>query len=172
MNVHPGRGIAAALLAAGLVAGLPRAAAGDEATSGSFRFLNSFVRDYVTFEHAGRTITGGPLRGTVTVTESSGGPFVEGESGLVACLVHAKRSEAGLDLEAPCTHTDPSGDQWYVLATRKAGDTEAGGGGAGRRALLGGTGKYAGVTGSCTYSTSYLTEQRSVSRSRCEWTRP
>ena len=172
MKTHPGRGIAAVLVAAGLVAGVPRAAAADEATSGSFSFLNSFVRDYVTFEHAGRTITGGPLRGTVTVTASSGGPFVEGESGLVACLVHAKRSEAGLDLEAPCTHTDPSGDQWYVLATRKAGDTEAGGGGAGHRDLLGGTGKYAGVTGSCTYSTSYLTEKRSVSRSRCEWTRP
>ena len=172
MKAHTGRGIAAALVALAVVAGAPRGAVADEATSGSFSFLNSFVRDYVTFEHAGRTITGGPLHGTVTVTESSGGPFVEGESGLVACLVHAKKSEAGLDLEAPCTHTDPSGEQWYVLATREAGDTEAGGGGAGRRVLLGGTGKYAGVSGSCTYSTSYLAEGRSVSRSRCEWTRP
>ena len=171
MKVHPGRGIAVALLAVGVAAGAPRGAAADEATSGSFSFLSSFVRDYVTFEHAGRTISGGPLRGTVTVTGSSGGPFVEGESGLVACLVHATESEAGLDLEAPCTHTDPSGEQWYVLATRRAGDTEAGGGGAGHRELLGGTGKYAGVTGSCTYRTSYLEENRSVSRSQCEWTR-
>ena len=172
MKSHPGRGIAVALLAVGVAAGAPRGAAADEATSGSFSFLSSFVRDYLTFEHAGRTITGGTLHGTVTVTASSGGPFVEGESGLVACLVHAKESGDGLDLEAPCTHTDPSGEQWYVLATRQAGDTEAGGGGAGRRELLGGTGKYAGVTGSCAYRTSYLEEKRSVSLSQCEWTRP
>ena len=169
MNMRLGKGIAAVLVAAGVAAGTPQGAAADEATSGSFHYLNSFTRDYTTFEHAGRTLIGGPLHGTVTVTESSGGPFVEGESGLVACLVYAKRSDAGLDLEAPCTHTYPSGDQWYVLATRKAGDTESGGGGQGRRELLGGTGKYAGVTGSCTYTTSYLEENRSVSRSHCEW---
>ena len=51
--------------------------------SGPFYLVNSFVRDYVTFDHAGGTVTGSTLRGTTTVTASSGGPFVEGESSLV-----------------------------------------------------------------------------------------
>ena len=161
-------GIAVALVAAPAVL----CAAQTAAASGSFGFINSFVRDYTTLEHAGRVITGGPLHGTFTVIESSGGPFVAGESGLTTCLVYAKKSDAGLDLEAPCTNTDPSGDKWFMLSARKAGDIEAGGGGKGRRELLGGTGKYAGVTGSCTYTASYLAENRHVSTAACEWRKP
>ena len=43
--------------------------------SGSFSYVASLVYDYTTLEHAGQTFTGGPLHGTVTVTESSGGPM-------------------------------------------------------------------------------------------------
>lgn len=140
--------------------------------SGTVELVTSFVRDYVSFDHAGGTVTGGILRGTTTVTGSSGGPFALGESNLVVCLVYATKTDAGMDLEAPCTNTDASGDTWFWRARRTAGDTEAGGGGEGLRELLGGTGKYAGVSGTCTYSTRYLAENRSVSVASCEWRTP
>ena len=46
-----------------------------------------------------------------------------------------------------------------------------GGGGEGRWQLMGGTGKYAGVTGTCTYDTSYLTQDRVVTEGECAWER-
>ena len=130
------------------------------------------MRDHVTFDHAGQTVTGGTLRGTTTVTGSTGGLFVEGESHLVVCVFYGTTTDAGVDLEAPCTNTDPSGDTWFWMARRAAGDTEVGGGGEGRRALLGGTGKYVGVSGTCRYSTRYLAEDRIVSMTRCQWREP
>ena len=145
------------------------AAAGE---SGTVELVTSFVRDYVTFDHAGGTVTGGILRGTTTVTGSSGDPFAEGESNLVVCLVYAKKTDAGMDLETPCTNTDTSGDTWFWIARRTAGDTEAGGGGEGQRELVGGTGKYVGVSGACTYSARYLADNRSVSVASCEWRKP
>ena len=77
----------------------------------------------------------------------------------------------GVSLEAPCTTTDESGDRWYTLSQRSAGDTATGGGGEGRWELMGGTGKYAGVTGTCTYNTSYLTQDRVVTEGKCAWER-
>ena len=81
----------------------------------------SLVYDYTTLEHAEQTFTGGPLHGTVTVVESSGGPFAEGQSSATTCFVYSRRSEAGLDLETPCTNTDASGERWFVMAVRKGG---------------------------------------------------
>ncbi len=84
--------------------------------------------------------------------------------------IGVKHSE-GVNLEAPCTTTDGSGDRWYTLSNRSDGDTAAGGGGDGRWQLMGGTGKYAGVTGTCTYDTSYLTQERVVTEAKCAWER-
>ncbi|MXX90540.1 MAG: hypothetical protein F4213_02095 [Boseongicola sp. SB0677_bin_26] len=146
------------------------AMAAGEDEGGTFELVTSFVREHVTIEHAGRSVTGGSMRGTNTVTRSDGGPFVEGESNVVECVIYATRTEAGLDLEAPCTNTDSSGDTWFWIARRTAGDMEVGG--EGRRELLGGTGRYAGVRGTCTYSTRYLTESEIVSVAGCKWLRP
>lgn len=138
----------AALLA--LCAGQP---AGAE-ESGSFEIVENYVHDYTTLEHAGRTITAGPVEGTATVLKSSGAPFAEGGNWRIACVAYARSSDAGLDLEAPCTLTAESGDTVYLLAERRAGDVAAGGGGRGVQRILGGTGRYAGVTGECPYTTT------------------
>jgi len=167
---RPFRRIAAAFIAASALTCFAGAATAGE--SGSFTLLNSFVRDYTVLEHAGETITGGPLQGTATVIESSGGPFADGAHYRLTCVVYARRSDAGLDLEAPCTHTDREGDEWYVVAIRRAGDTEVGGGGQGVRRILGGMGKYAGVTGKCPYTTSYMPDDWAVSTAVCEWQKP
>ena len=163
------RSTARMILASGMLYAAQAVAGGE---SGSFRYVASLVHDYTTLEHAGQTVTGGPLHGTFTVTGSSGGPFAEGQNAVAACFVYSTKSEAGMDLETPCTNTDASGERWFLMATRKAGDVQVGGGGEGRQELMGGTGKYAGLSGACTYTASYLSEDLVVSQGRCEWRKP
>ncbi len=140
--------------------------------SGSFELQESYVHDYTTMQHAGTTITGGPLRGTGVIARSSGGLFPEGGSYGITCLVYAKKSKKGLDLEAPCTFTDSSGDMFYLMAIRRAGVIQVGGGGQGVQRIVGGTGKYAGVTGACPYVTTYLPDKWLVSKATCKWQKP
>ena len=168
MRVLSARVVAVLALASSVACAAPLAAG----ESGEFAFLVSVVHDYTVLEHAGQTITGGPLEGTGAVVESSGAPFAEGANYRVRCVVYSKKSEAGLDLEAPCAFTDAGGDSWYAVAERRAGDVEAGGGGHGNQRIVGGTGKYAGVAGNCPYTTGYLPDNWLVSTSTCEWRKP
>ena len=159
---------AVAVLAAMMMMVAAQAAMADE--SGTFRSLRSYHYDYLTIDHGGRTFTGGVITGTGTVIESSGGPFMEGTNRYSECLVFSSRSERSLSLQAPCVDTDTSGDILYSRAVREAGDVSAGGGGAGVWELLGGTGKYAGVTGTCSYETEYL-EDVLVTIADCTWSK-
>ena len=163
------RGIAATAFAAMVISGAAQTAAADE--SGSFTALASLVADYTMIEHAGGAIVGGGSAGTNTILETSGGPFAAGEHSHVTCVVYGKRSAAGLALEAPCTSTVAAGDKFYLMSKRSSGGVEAGAGGAGSLELMGGTGKFAGVTGTCTYETAYLAEGRVVTMSDCKWQR-
>ena len=79
---------------------------------------------------------------------------------------------AGLDLEAPCTSTDSSGDKIFSVSKRKIGEAIPAGGGTGKSETQGGTGKYAGITGSCTYKVETLSANRIVSISKCQWQKP
>lgn len=168
MKVLSGK-MAAVLAAAASIACAAPLAAGE---SGSFDMLTSYVHGYTTVEYAGRTVRGGPLDGTGTILETSGGPFAEGMNYRISCVVYSKESDAGLDLEAPCAFTDSEGDTWYAASKRRAGDVEVGGGGRGSQEIDGGTGRYAGVTGSCRYTTSYLPDGWLVSQRSCEWRKP
>ena len=166
------RGITAFALVA-MLAELPmgvRSAGAEE--SGSFRALRSYARDYTSIEQGEARITAGTLIGTSTVLQSSGEPFVEGANQLATCLVYAKTSTAGADIESRCTATDGSGDSWFVAGKRTAGNMRDGGGGEGHFDLTGGTGKFAGVTGRCTYINTYLPETHVVSTVECNWRRP
>ncbi len=153
--------VAGALLAAPAYAG-----------SGSYRMLAAFERDYTTVIHGDSTYTAGTLSGSTTVLESSGAPFVENSHSTVECLVYLRRSAEGFDLEAPCIETDADGDELHGMSVRKAGDIDEGGGGKGRRVFTGGTGKYAGISGTCGYDTHYLPGDRLVSFYDCEWKTP
>lgn len=168
MKIRPGKVAALVAVVAGSACAGPPAAG----ESGSFSFIESAVHDYTVLEFADQTITGGPLEGTATIVKSGGGPFAEGGNFRATCFIYAKRSEAGIALEAPCAFTDSDGDAWYAMAKRQAGDVTVGGGGQGSQRLVGGTGKYAGVTGNCPYTTSYLPDNWVVSVSTCEWRRP
>ena len=143
------------------------------AESGTFRSIITYLHSYTTFEFADQTITGGALEGVSTIIESSGGPFVVGAHSRITCMVYAKQSEAGLELESPCVTINAMGDKQFTLGKRTLGDIGgAGQGGEGRGQLLGGTGKLAGVTGSCSYETEYLADNWIVVMSECAWERP
>lgn len=138
---------------------------------GTFSIIRSYARTHATLEHAAGTISAGSLEGTITTLASSGEPFTQGDHGLISCLFYATSTAEGVSIEAPCTITDGSGDRWYTMSRRDAGDMASGGGGEGRLELMGGTGKYAGVTGTCTYEASYLTQGVVVSDGECTWER-
>ena len=162
----------AAKMAAALVAGagmLSTAYAATAEESGSVRLIRTYVQDYTTIEHGDARYTGGPLEGSVTILESSGGPFVAGTHERITCVVYAKSSEAGIDLDAPCTMTAPSGDMWYTHSKRRSGNVETGGGGPGTMEILGGTGVYAGIRGSCTYDVGYLPDGWVAMIADCTW---
>ena len=163
------RGIAAALVAAmGILCGAPGAFAQE---SGSFSVIATYVRDLTMVEHAEGTYFGGSLEGSTTTLASSGEPFIEGGHSLSTCVVFGKRSAGGLDLETACTLTNASGDTLYLLAERRAGDVDAGGGGQGQLELTGGTGVYVGLAGRCTYETEYLANNQVITTTDCTWHR-
>ena len=140
------------------------------ADSGTFEYISSFTSHYITFDHGDATVIGGPIDGTQTISASSGGIFKVGDSTTFVCLVFVKKTATGIDNESPCTSTDSSQDQMFTLARRRAGDMNAGG--QGRLEIQGGTGKYAGITGSCTYHATYLPGNRAVTVSQCQWQKP
>ena len=144
-------------------------AAADE--SGSFFMIRSYQHSYITIEHTDASYTGGILKGTQTIIESSGGPFVDGMLSTVECLVFSRSSDDGIALEAPCVGPDLDGDILYSTALRDRGTVGTGGGGAGRWVLRGGTGKYQGITGSCPYDTKYLAGDWVVTTGECTWSR-
>ena len=162
------RKMTVAALAAILVVAAAQAAFAD---SGSFREVRSFHHEYVTVDHGGEKFTGGILRGTITIVDSSGGPFVSGASRPTECLVFSHSSDDGIALQAPCTSTDADGDTMYSRALRRQGDVAVGGGGAGRWEIRGGTGKYEGISGICSYTTEYLEGSRVAVVSDCTWSR-
>ena len=142
------------------------------AETGTFRLIRSYQHNYTTFEFADQTVTGGALEGTGTIIESSGDPFMVGENSRATCVAYVRPSEAGLEIEAPCVMTNAAGEKLFTLSKRTLVGIGVGQGGEGRWQLLGGTGKFAGVTGSCSSETEYLEDNWLVMTMGCEWERP
>ena len=123
--------------------------------------------NYATIAHMGGTILGGASEGAGTIVGSGGGPFVAGEASRATCVVYGKSSAAGAEFEAACASTGPSADKPFPVGKRSAGDVAGGSGGAGRLGIPGGTGKFEGVTGSCSYEADYPTKDPYVTRAGC-----
>ena len=162
---------AALVFAAGAFCAAQMAAADNHAKSGTYEFVGNYLTDYTTVEQLERTVIAGPGEGTLLISKSSSSPWVEGATASAVYVVHIMKSDAGIDLEASGAFTDSSGDKWFVVAKRTAGDAVVGGGGSGRQEIAGGTGKYEGVSGSCEYSVSFLADSKTVSRGTCQWQR-
>ena len=159
----------ALVFAAGTFCAAQIASADHHAKSGTFEVITSGIADLKTVEFFDYSATAGSAEGTSTIVASTGGPFIVGESSIYSGVIYAKKSAAGIDLEGPGVTTDSSGDKWFWVARRKAGDQETGGGGAGRQEIVGGTGKYEGITGSCEYKIDYLAGNRIIAQTSCEW---
>ena len=162
---------AALFVAVGTLCVTHTAVADHHVKSGTYDFVLSAVTDFTAVEQLDYVVRAGTLDGTVTIIKSSGGPFEAGSSGTVSGVGYIKKSAAGIDLESPGTFTDSSGDKWYSVARRSAGDQAVGGGGAGRQEIAGGTGKYEGITGVCEYIVDYLPDNKIVTQSTCQWQR-
>ena len=156
--------------AAALFLGVAEFASAGE--SGTFRALMSSTYEFTTVEVAGTRVTAGSVQGTFTVTESSGAPFVAGRHSASICVTYVKQSATGVDLEAPCVITDASGDALHLVLRRTEGTVGMDGGGEGSTQILGGTGAYSGIAGTCTYEATYIGERRVVGPAECEWHRP
>ena len=75
-----------------------------------------------------------------------------------------------------CTLTEAAedgGDELFTVADRDEGDLGAANrGGTGHMDLVGGTGKYAHITGHCSYTTQYLDTSTAVTVVDCNWDKP
>lgn len=124
---------------------------------GHFSMMRSYTQhDDNTVTHPnGSEVTTSTLKGTTTIFQSSGPPFTDRENALVTCLIHMVKTESSdINFQA-CTSINNSGDQLYTLLSQKNNedtDTDS----EGYFELVGGTGKYEGVKGACTYQTTYL----------------
>lgn len=146
---------------------LPQAALAD---GGSFEAVFSTVNNLHQIDRGdGNSILGGASIGTFTIVKSSGNPFAEGSAGQAECIPLVKKGPNSIDLESHCTFTASPDDKLFGLFKRKSGDIAAGTGGQGRLELLGGVGKYSGITGACPYKTSYLPQNNVVTIARCDW---
>ena len=155
----------AALFAAGFVAA--PALAQD---TGTFRSVVVLLNDYTNLDHHAEVrVIGGPLEGVGVTVESSAAPWVVGSSSRVSCVAFARAGADRLNLEAPCNVTDSDGDTWFALATRE--EMNADGSGAGETVILGGTGKYTGITGSCGYTVVRLPDNWQTTTITCDWSR-
>jgi len=80
-----------------------------------------------------------------------------------------KKGPNSIDVESHCTFTASPDDKLFGLFKRKSGDIAAGTGGQGKLELLGGTGKYSGITGACPYKTNYMPQNNIVTFAHCDW---
>lgn len=139
---------------------------------GKFSALMSNTYDFASIEIAGTHVIAGSLQGTITITESTGDPFNVGEHSASACVAYVKQSETGMELEAPCVLTDAAGDSLHLMLRRSEGSVGTGGGGEGHSQIVGGTGAYSGITGTCSYEANYIGEHQVVGLAVCDWQRP
>ena len=156
--------------AAALFLGVAEFASASE--SGTFSALMSSTYEFTTVEVAGTHVTAGSVHGIFTVTASSGAPFATGQHSAAVCVAYVKQSATGVDLEAPCVITDPSGDALHLVLRRTEGTVGIGGGGEGSSQVLGGTGAYSGMVGTCSYEATYIGDRHVVGPADCEWQRP
>ena len=161
------------LILAGLVVPLPPAVA---QTSGEFTLAGSFTYAYDHIQHGSTTFTAGNLGGGYIVSRSDGALFPQGQGWLESCVVFSEQSASELNAQGICTFTEDQedgGDSLFTVAVRKDGDlADASGGGLGHMDLVGGTGKYANITGHCSYETQYLSASTAVVLADCHWSKP
>ena len=108
-----------------------------------------------------------------TVTKSDNDLFTVNENSYGNLMANIIRTTKSMDLTGYGTITSAtnSNDKIFAENIRKVGDIKTGTGGKGKSKIVGGTGKYAGITGECSYTVSYHTEDKMSSILDCSYTK-
>ncbi len=153
------RNLGAAVIVAVLAAG--PAGAKDEPADGSFRIMAHFDTAQTAVEQGRVSISSGASKGIVVVFDGTAEPFRFGVFDSTTVLL-TKQAEDSLSVEGYSVRKDADGDEWYSRLKRVTGAE-------GRYELVGGTGKYRGLTGSCAYGVSNISRDRGVTMGGCTW---
>ena len=155
------RRIAATLAVAGGLLCTGQYAVAEE--SGSFGSISVLTASLSTLTHFGETIFAGSSEGASVIMESSGAPFEAGNVIGLKCLTLGSASAAGESLEASCAAGAGPDGELYLTSTRT--------GNVGHAELLGGTGIFEGITGTCSYEVAPASPTVDVLASECTWKR-
>ena len=118
------------------------------------------------------TVTGGQLDGIFTVSNSDSKLYANGDNGRSICIILSKKNNKNNNsaLEAFCETTDlKSGDKTFSYNVRKEGTVKAGSEGRGKQTIMGGTGKFKGITGECNYTVKYLPNEKLTTTGTCKY---
>jgi hypothetical protein len=110
------------------------------------------------------TASGG--NGTLTFFHGSGRPFAEGASATFQYASYSKNTPSGLELEADGIATFAPEETLLLVFERRSDNPGTSGEGALR--LMGGTGRFAGVSGECKYKAESLPGSWNVI-AKCQW---
>jgi hypothetical protein len=141
------------------------------AESGTADILLSGISTLTSIPMGDTMVTTSSTNGTVTFVRSSGGPFVEGASGIVQCARFSRKTPSSFESEADCVATFSPDETVQLLSKRRTGDVVAGTSGEGTLQLSGGTGRFAGMSGQCKYKVENLPGNWNVTTSKCQWTK-
>ena len=108
-----------------------------------------------------------------TVIKSDNDLFPVNQNSYVNLLTSVIKTSNSMDLTGYGTLTSAtdSNDKYFTENNRNVGDIKKGTGGKGKTKIVGGTGKYAGITGECSYTVSYHTEDKMSSILDCSYTK-
>ncbi|MEO8007968.1 MAG: hypothetical protein ABI728_05540 [Betaproteobacteria bacterium] len=146
---------------------LPLVSAACHAASGTVDFSLSANVNVYAVEMGDTIVTARGGNGTVTFIHSSGRPFVEGASATVQYASFSKKTPSGLELEADAVATFSSEDTLLMLFVRHPADP--GTSGEGTVHLMGGSGRFAGISGQCKYKMDDPPGAWNVTVAQCQW---
>ena len=118
------------------------------------------------------TVTGGKLEGISIVMKSKGNLYQVGQNSENTCIILSKKESKSKnsELEAFCESIDiKTGDKTFAYNIRKEGTADSGSKGRGKQTIIGGTGKYKGISGVCNYTVKYLPNNKLTTIGTCDY---
>ena len=104
--------------------------------------------------------------------KSKGNLYQVGQNSENTCIILSKKQteSQNSELEAFCEITDlETGDKTFAYNIRKEGTADSGSKGRGKQTIVGGTGKYEGISGECNYTVKYLPNNRLTTVGKCDY---
>tara|TARA_A100001011_G_scaffold56386_1_gene55387 strand:- start:3870 stop:4361 length:492 start_codon:yes stop_codon:yes gene_type:complete len=139
---------------------------------GSYEFSNVGSHNLAKVNTLDGTVTGGKLEGISIIMKSKGNLYQVGQNSETTCIILSKKESKSKNsvLEAFCESTDiETGDKTFTYNIRKEGTADTGSKGSGKQTIIGGTGKYKGISGECNYTVKYLPNNKLATVGTCDY---